>query len=94
MKMPEDRVESIKNTIGMFLHIFGAVGFMLLAAVAYVAVSTGEGLNSPLLKQDNWFAYGVSIVSAIGLVIYRIKFGGIDWKAGLLLGLPKRAKKK
>jgi len=94
MKMPEDRLESIKNTIGMFLHVFGAMGIILLLAVAYSVFTSEDGMNSSLLKQDNWYAYGVALASALGLIIYRIKFGGIDWRAGLMLGLPKRRKKR
>jgi len=94
MKMPNNRLESIKNTVGMFLHIFGTVGFLLIAATGYSVFTSEDGLNSSLLKQDNWYAYGISAASAIGLVIFRIKYGGIDWHAGLMLGLPKRRKRK
>ena len=94
MKMAEDRLESIKNTIGMFLHIFGTMGLIILVATVYSVATSDQGLNSPLLKQDNWYAYGISIVSFIGLIIYRIKFGGINWRAGLTLGLPKFGKKR
>ena len=92
--MPPERVEMIKNTIGMFFHVFGIMGIIILAAVAYVVITSEDGLNSSLLKQDNWYAYGVSLFSAIGLVVYRIKYGGIDWRAGLFLGLPTKRKDK
>ncbi len=78
----------------MFFHIFGIVGFFLIAASAYSVLTSEEGLNSPLLKQDNWYAFGISGFSFIGLIIYRIKYGGIDWYAGLTFGLPKWRKKK
>ncbi len=93
MKMPKDRAESIKNTIGMFFHIFGVVGFLLLAATAYSVFMSEDGLSSPLLDQKNWYAFGMSAVSVVGLIVYRIKFGGIDWYAGLTFGLPKWRKK-
>jgi len=64
MKMPNNRLESIKNTVGMFLHIFGTVGFLLIAATGYSVFTSEDGLNSSLLKQDNWYAYGISSTTA------------------------------